>query len=60
MLFRSETGATAIENVHHLRDFHITMLRLLGLDDNKLTYFHAGRFKQLSQFGGKAINDLIA
>lgn len=55
-----ETGATAIENVHHLRDFHVTMLRLLGLDDNKLTYFHAGRFKQLSQFGGKAIDDLIA
>ncbi|MDG2220934.1 MAG: DUF1501 domain-containing protein [Rubripirellula sp.] len=55
-----ETGATAVENVHHLRDFHITMLRLLGLDDNKLTYFHAGRFKQLSQFGGKTIDDLIA
>ncbi|MGB0595848.1 MAG: DUF1501 domain-containing protein [Rubripirellula sp.] len=55
-----ETGATAVENVHHVRDFHITMLRLLGLDDNKLTYFHAGRFKQLSQFGGKTIDDLIA
>ena len=35
-------------------------VRLLGLDDNKLTYFHAGRFKQLSQFGGKPIKDLIA
>lgn len=55
-----ETGATAVENVHHVRDFHITMLRLLGLDDNKLTFFHAGRFKQLSQFGGKTIDDLIA
>ena len=31
-----------------------------GLDDNKLTYYHAGRFKQLSQFGGKVINELIA
>ena len=27
----------------------------MGLDDNKLTYYHAGRFKQLSQFGGKVI-----
>jgi hypothetical protein len=55
-----EIGATAVENVRHIRDFHITLLRLLGLDDNKLTYYHAGRFKQLSQFGGKAIEELIA
>lgn len=55
-----EIGAEAVEEVHHVRDFHITLLRLLGLDDNKLTYFHAGRFKQLSQFGGKVIEDLIA
>jgi hypothetical protein len=33
------------------RDVHVTLLQLLGLDDNKLTYFHGGRFKQLSQFG---------
>ena len=55
-----DTGMTAVENVHHVRDFHVTLLRLLGLDDNKLTYYHAGRFKQLSQFGGKVIDDLIA
>jgi len=55
-----ETGMTAVEDVHHVRDFHVTLLRLLGLDDNKLTYYHAGRFKQLSQFGGKVINKLIA
>lgn len=55
-----ETGMTAVENVHHVRDFHVTLLRLLGLDDNKLTYYHAGRFKQLSQFGGKVIEELIA
>ena len=55
-----ETGMTAVEDVHHVRDFHVTLLRLLGLDDNKLTYYHAGRFKQLSQFGGKVIEKLIA
>lgn len=54
-----ETGTEAIECVHHVRDFHITLLRLLGLDDNKLTYYHAGRFKQLSQFGGRPIEELI-
>ena len=34
-------------------------LNQLGLEDNKLTYFHAGRYKQLSQFGGNAIPELI-
>jgi hypothetical protein len=55
-----ELGMTAVEHVHHVRDFHVTLLHLLGLDDNRLTYYHAGRFKQLSQFGGKVIGDLVA
>lgn len=55
-----ETGAKAVENVHHVRDVHVTLLRLLGLDDNKLTYFYGGRFKQLSQFGGQPVKELIA
>ncbi|MCH1497276.1 MAG: DUF1501 domain-containing protein [Rubripirellula sp.] len=55
-----EFGAKAIESVHPIRDLHVTLLHLLGLNDNKLTYFHAGRFKQLSQFGGEVIKDIIA
>jgi Protein of unknown function (DUF1501) len=55
-----DLGMEAVEEIHHVRDFHITLLRLLGLDDNKLTYYHAGRFKQLSQFGGRVIEKLIA
>lgn len=55
-----ELGSSAVECVHPIRDFHVTLLHLLGLDDNKLTYFHGGRFKQLSQFGGEVINELIA
>jgi hypothetical protein len=55
-----ELGAEAVECVHHVRDLHVTLLRLLGLDDAKLTYFHGGRFKQLSQFGGQVIKELIA
>ncbi len=54
-----ETGAHAVEEVHHVRDFHVTLLKLLGLDDNKLTFYHGGRFKQLSQFGGQVIQGLI-
>lgn len=55
-----EIGAEAVDCVHHVRDLHVTLLRLLGLDDNRLTYFHGGRFKQLSQFGGEVIKELIA
>ncbi len=55
-----EIGGTAVESVHHVRDLHVTLLRLLGLDDNKLTYFHGGRYKQLSQFGGEVIPELLA
>ena len=55
-----EIGAKAVEVVHPIRDLHVTLLHLLGLDDNKLTYFHGGRFKQLSQFGGEVIKELIA
>ncbi len=55
-----ELGDKAVAHVHHIRDVHVTLLHLLGLDDNKLTYFHGGRFKQLSQFGGQVIRELVA
>ncbi len=55
-----ELGAHAVDVVHPIRDLHVTLLHLLGLDDNKLTYFHGGRYKQMSQFGGRVIKELIA
>ena len=55
-----ETGQKAVDVVHSLRDIHVTILRLLGLDDDKLRYFHNGRQMQLSQFGGQVINQLLA
>ena len=55
-----EVGGAAVECIHPLKDFHVTLLRLLGLDDNKLRYLHAGRDKQLSQTGGVVIKELLA
>jgi hypothetical protein len=55
-----ELGMTAVEGKAHVRDFHVNLLRLLGLDDNKLTFYHGGRFRQLSQSGGTVIKGLIA
>ena len=54
-----EIGLEAVDVVHPIRDIHCTILQLLGLDDNKLTYFHGGRYKQLSQTGGHVIKELI-
>ena len=54
-----EIGERAVEVVHPIKDLHVTILHLLGLDDNRLTYFHAGRFKQLSQTGGELIQELV-
>ena len=54
-----EIGEKAVDVVHPIQDVHVTILRLLGLDDNKLTYFHAGRYMQLSQTGGSVIEELI-
>ena len=55
-----ETGRTAIEVVHPIKNLHVTLLHLLGLDDAKLTYFAQGRDKQLSQTGGELITELVA
>jgi hypothetical protein len=54
-----EIGDKAVEVVHPLRDLHVTLLRLLGLDDDRLRYFHNGRQMQLSQFGGQVIQQII-
>jgi uncharacterized protein (DUF1501 family) len=55
-----DIGEKAVETVHPIKDLHVTLLHLLGLDDNRLTYFHEGRFKQLSQTGGKVIRELLS
>jgi hypothetical protein len=43
-----------------LRDVHATLLELLGLDQNQLTYLHAGRYKKLTDIGGTVIRNVIS
>jgi len=43
-----EFGFEAIENRVHVSDLHATMLHLMGLDHNKLTYFHQGLDQKLT------------
>jgi hypothetical protein len=54
-----EIGSKAVEVVRPIRDVHCTILDIMGLDDNKLTYFHGGRHKQMSQIGGSVIKELL-
>ena len=43
----------------HIRDVHGTILDLMGLDDNQLRYLHAGRNRQLTDIGGKVLQEII-
>lgn len=54
-----EHGFEAGENPVPIVDFHATMLALLGLDHEKLTYRHAGRDFRLTDVKGRVIQDLI-
>ncbi len=54
-----EMGDKAIEQPYHLKDVHATLLHLFGLDQFKLTFYHAGRFKQLTDTGGTVIHDIL-
>ncbi len=47
-----EFGYEAVENPVPIVDFHATMLALLGLDHEKLTYKHAGRDFRLTDVKG--------
>ncbi len=43
-----ELGEAAVVDRHHLRDLHATILNLMGLDHEKLTYFHGGLDNKLT------------
>jgi hypothetical protein len=47
-----EIGFRAVENRVHTNDIHATILRLLGLDHKRLTYFFQGRNFRLTDVGG--------
>lgn len=44
---------------HHFRDIHTTILHLMGLDQNELTYPHLGRNERLTLIEGETIEDLL-
>ncbi|HEY3897941.1 MAG TPA: DUF1501 domain-containing protein [Chthoniobacter sp.] len=53
-------GYEAVENKMHIHDLHATMLHLLGLNHEKLTYRYAGRDFRLTDVKGVVAKDIIA
>jgi len=55
-----EFGFEATVNRAHVHDIHATMLHLMGLDHERLTYFHQGREESLTDVHGRVISDICA
>jgi hypothetical protein len=54
-----EFGYRAVENKVHVNDLHATLLHLMGLDHEKLTFLHNGRDYRLTDLGGKVITEIL-
>jgi hypothetical protein len=55
-----EYGYYAREDKVHVHDLHATMLALLGVDHENLTYRHAGRDFRLTDVAGRVVDEIIA
>jgi hypothetical protein len=55
-----EFGWHAIENRVHVHDLHATILHLLGINHEKLTYRYSGRDFRLTDVHGKIVQDILA
>lgn len=55
-----EFGYNIAENPVHVNDFHATILHLMGLDHEKLTYKHLGRRYRLTDVAGSVVNGIIS
>jgi len=55
-----EFGYAAVEHPTSVYDFHATILHLLGLDHERLSYYHNGIERRLTDVHGKVLTDLLA
>lgn len=55
-----ELGYAAVENKVHIHDLHATILHLMGMDHEDLTYFHSGRDFRLTDVEGRVIDGILA
>jgi hypothetical protein len=55
-----EFGLSAVENRVHVHDLHATIMHLMGLDHEQLTYRYSGRDFRLTDVHGNVVKDVIA
>jgi uncharacterized protein (DUF1501 family) len=55
-----DLGFNIVENPVHIHDLHATLLHLLGLDHERLTFRYSGRDFRLTDVHGKVVRDLLA
>lgn len=55
-----DLGMNAIENPVHVHDFQATLLHLLGIDHERLTYRFQGRYYRLTDVHGHVVKDILA
>ncbi len=55
-----EFGYNIVKDPVHVNDFHATVLHLMGLNHEQLTYKHLGRRYRLTDVAGKVVQGLIA
>jgi arylsulfatase A-like enzyme len=55
-----EHGVRVAENAVHVHDFHATILHLLGIDHERLTYRHSGRDFRLTDVHGHVVQEILA
>jgi uncharacterized protein (DUF1501 family) len=55
-----EFGYNAVENTVHVNDLHATMLHLLGIDHERLTFLAQGRYFRLTDVAGKVVKGVLA
>jgi len=53
-------GYKAVENIATVHDFHATILHLLGLNHERLTYYHNGLERRLTDVHGHVIQEILA
>jgi hypothetical protein len=53
-------GYEAVDNKVHIHDWHATILHLLGLNHEKLTFRHAGRDFRLTDVKGNVVKEVVA
>jgi hypothetical protein len=55
-----ELGYYAVDNIVHVHDLHATMLYLMGVDHERLTYRYQGRDFRLTDVAGKVVQGILA